>query len=186
MVPQLDAVLGLLQGWEYVSGWKLSAAGRRLRFIYNELDLLLAESLRDGLFGGLIPPETAALASVFTYEPRAEVYSTSLPTVRLEERARSIAETWERLVAAEEGAGVELTRPPEVGFADIAYRWASGSELRGLFAEDTTGVGDFVRNCRQLIDLMRQIAEVAPELQEAMRAAVTAVDRGVVAAAGAI
>lgn len=186
MVPRLNSVLRILGNRGYAEGWALTAAGRRLRFIYNELDLLLAESLGKGLFEGLATAEVAALVSIFTYEPRAEADSRRLPTSSLERCVGMVTDTWERLAADEEEAGLEVSRPPEVGFADIAYRWAKGSELRELFEEGTSGVGDFVRNCRQLIDLMLQIAEVVPGLERPMRSAVASVDRGVVAAAGAI
>ena len=44
----------------------------------------------------------------------------------------------------------------------LAYAWAAGESLRhGPDDEDLSG-GDFVRNVKQLIDLLRQIGEVAP------------------------
>jgi len=43
-----------------------------------------------------------------------------------------------------------------------------------------------VRNCRQLIDLLRQLADAAPRLAPALFQAIAAVDRGVVAASGAL
>jgi hypothetical protein len=47
-------------------------------------------------------------------------------------------------------------------------------------------VGDFVRNCRQLIDLLRQIRDLTLEPLPGVRAALRGVDRGVVAAEGAL
>jgi ATP-dependent RNA helicase HelY len=45
--------------------------------------------------------------------------------------------------------------------------------------------GDFVRNCKQLLDLLRQIEEVAPpETAELVRAGRQRVLRGVVAYTG--
>ena len=45
--------------------------------------------------------------------------------------------------------------------------------------------GDFVRNCKQLADLLRQIEDVAlPRVSELMRSAREAVVRGVVAYTG--
>jgi ATP-dependent RNA helicase HelY len=45
--------------------------------------------------------------------------------------------------------------------------------------------GDFVRTCKQLLDLLRQIAEVAPApTAEVARRAGAAVNRGVVAYTG--
>jgi ATP-dependent RNA helicase HelY len=41
-------------------------------------------------------------------------------------------------------------------------------------------VGDFVRSTKQLIDLLGQIANAAPELNKKCREAVKLIDRGVV------
>jgi len=68
-----------------------------------------------------------------------------------------------------------------------AMRWAAGQSLFEIFGdEDVTAVGDFVRNCRQLIDLLRQIRDLTPEPLPGVRAALRGVDRGVVAAEGAL
>jgi ATP-dependent RNA helicase HelY len=186
MVPRLRAIASLLGRWGYAQGWRLTAAGQRLRFIYNELDLLLAESLERGCFDGLSIAETAAVASLFTFETRAEETDSSWPTPRLEERAGRITDLAAALSAAEEGAGLPVTRGPDAGLAAIVYRWAGGAGLQDLFGEEGAGVGDFVRNCRQLIDLLRQLADAAPRLAPVLSQAVAAVDRGVVAASGAV
>jgi ATP-dependent RNA helicase HelY len=96
--------------------------------------------------------------------------------------ADRIWESWERLSAAETDVHLPPTRAPEAGFAEIAYRWATGDSLDDLFEEDGVGVGDFVRNCRQLIDLLRQLRDVAPGLVPSADKAIAAIDRGVVAA----
>ena len=186
MVPRLRAILDLLRRWGYAGEWSLTAAGERLRFIYNELDLLVAESLQQGCFDGLDPAEAGALASVFTYEPRGEVAVEPWPTRRLHDRAERIAGIWGSLADDEESAGLAGTRAPEAGFAPIAYRWGRGEGLEDLFGEEGKGVGDFVRNCRQLIDLLRQMADAAPHLRPGLMTAAVALDRGVVAASGAV
>lgn len=91
-----------------------------------------------------------------------------------------------RLAADEDAAALPRSRPPEAGFAAMAYRWGRGAGLGVLFGEEGEGVGDFVRNCRQLIDLLRQMAEAAPGLEPGLAAAAAALDRGVVAASGAV
>ena len=85
----------------------------------------------------------------------------------------------------EQRFGVPETRPPEEGFADMAHAWASGAELDDLFDDDVMA-GDFVRNCRQLLDVMRQLRDAYPGLRATMTDAIAAVDRGVVAAGGRV
>jgi len=186
MVPRLRAIAALLERRGYARGWQLTPAGQRLRFIYNELDLLLAESLERGFFDGLGAAETAALATLFTYESRAPEDAVTWPTPCLKQRAERIADLAAALAAEEQAAGLPPTRLPEAGLVPIAYRWADGAGLEDLFGEEGAQVGDFVRNCRQLIDLLRQIRDAAPHLGPLLHEALTAVDRGVVSAAGAV
>jgi ATP-dependent RNA helicase HelY len=185
MVPRFHALLQLLGDWGYVDGWSLTGAGTRLRSIYNELDLLLTETISSGHLDGLDLAEMAAVASAFTFESRSRDEQTAgWPTRTTAQRADRIWEAWARLVGAEERLHLPPSRSPEAGFAAIAYRWASGESLEGLFEGDAFRVGDFVRNCRQLIDLLHQIGDASPELAPIARAAVGAIDRGVVAAVG--
>ncbi len=186
LVPRLRAILRLLQGWGYTRDWALTARGERLRVIYNELDLLLAETIESGGFDGLEVPEVAALASAFAFTPRGGAEGGRWPTSVLAERADRVAATWMRLTAEERKLGIPQTRQPEAGFAERAYRWAAGSSLEEMFGDDEEGVGDFVRTCRQTIDLLRQIRDAVPDLSVAAGRAALALDRGVVAAAGAV
>jgi ATP-dependent RNA helicase HelY len=182
---QLERVLGLLERWGYVDGWSLTPAGDLLARIYHECDLLVAESVRSGMLDGLDPATTAGLASVFTFERRGpeEGGPPWFPSVEAEERAGHVAALAHELNVAEKEAGLPLTRPPDPDFFAAAHGWASGGSLDDLLeAEELTG-GDFVRNFRQLIDLLRQIADRATEpiTREAARQAIAAIDRGVVA-----
>ena len=60
-----------------------------------------------------------------------------------------------------------------------------GKPLEDVLGETETAPGDFVRNCKQLVDLLRQIAEAAdPPTAGLMREARDAVLRGVVAYTG--
>jgi superfamily II RNA helicase len=45
--------------------------------------------------------------------------------------------------------------------------------------------GDFVRVSRQLVDLLKQIRDIAPDMNEECQTALKGLDRGVVAAQGA-
>ena len=83
-------------------------------------------------------------------------------------------------------AGLPLTRRPDAGFVGLARQWADGRGLATIVIGDGEGVtgGDFVRNIKQLIDLLRQIGDLAPDpaTARAARQAADALFRGVVAA----
>ena len=83
------------------------------------------------------------------------------------------------------GPSLRLTREPDPGFFALAHAWAAGDHLDEVLDDEDLSGGDFVRNVQQLIDLLRQIGEVAPDPTTARtaRSAIGRVDRGVVAAA---
>ena len=184
LVEDFQSIIGLLEGFGYLSGWSLTDRGNRLRFIYNELDLLLAEALERGMFWNLSVPELVALASGFVYEPRTDERLVPVwPTAVLADHWAELEKLWEELVLRERAARLPPTRRPDPGFAVLAYEWAEGGELDDL-PSLRLQPGDFVRVSRQLVDLLKQLRDVSPELAAEARAALTAVDRGVVAAMG--
>ena len=97
---------------------------------------------------------------------------------------------WAGLESAEHEHRLELTREPDLGFAWPAYRWARGESLDHVLAAAEVGgaelsAGDFVRWCKQLLDLLEQIAVVAGPEHPVGRAAASAIKelrRGVVGA----
>ncbi|HJU52793.1 MAG TPA: DEAD/DEAH box helicase [Acidimicrobiia bacterium] len=184
LVEDFEAIERLLEHFDYMSEWALTPRGERLRFVYNELDLLLAEALERGLFYDLTVPELAALASCFVYEPRSDEKTMPLwPTPELAGRWETLVLLTSELAAEERRQHLPATREPDPGFVGLAYQWADGSAL-----DDLTGLrlapGDFVRVARQLVDLLRQIRDVSPEVADIARDTLVAVDRGVVAAMG--
>jgi ATP-dependent RNA helicase HelY len=184
LVEEFGAIRALLEDMGYLSGWELTGRGQRLRSIYNESDLLLAEGLEQGLFHALEPAEIAALTSVFVYEPRSDVPSLAeWPTAALAERWEELEVIWKSLVDRERALRLSPTRRPDPGFGVLAHEWASGVEFDDL---TTRGMapGDFVRVSRQLVDLVRQLRDSAPGLRDEAIAALRAIDRGVVAAQG--
>jgi ATP-dependent RNA helicase HelY len=62
----------------------------------------------------------------------------------------------------------------------MIYRWANGSSLNQVLKGSDMSVGDFVRSTKQLVDLLGQIANAAPDLNRRCREAVKLIDRGVV------
>jgi ATP-dependent RNA helicase HelY len=190
LARQFDRVLRVLSAWGYVDGWSLTDAGHRLGMIYHEADLLVAECLRGELFDGLDPPEVAGLASAFTYETRGPggAAPAALPAGRLRERWQQVEHLAHELNVVEHDAGLPETRKPDPGFVELARGWAAGEDLADLIAEEEMSGGDFVRNVKQLIDLLRQLGHVAPhpDTAAAARAAADALFRGVVAASSTV
>jgi ATP-dependent RNA helicase HelY len=185
LVEEFGAITDLLAEMGYVDGWSLTPRGTRLRFVYNEMDLLLTESLEQGVFWSLTPPEMAAVASLFVYEPRGDQESApEWPTAAVAERNDRVLELWESQTDAERRHRLSPSRRPDGGFAKAAYRWASMAELEDL-DYGALAAGDFVRVSRQLVDLLQQIRDAFPELAGDARATLAVVDRGVVAAQGA-
>jgi ATP-dependent RNA helicase HelY len=190
LARQFDRVLRVLEAWGYIDGWTLTESGERLTRIYHEADLLVAECVAHGAFDGLTPPEVAALASVFTYESRGPgpVAAPVFPTSRLRDRWQRVERTFAELTQMEREAALPLTRAPDPGFMELAHGWVAGEDLSRLLADDEVSGGDLVRNIKQLIDVLRQLAEVAPG-SDARAAAATAADhayRGVVAASSTV
>ncbi len=188
---QFDRVLRVLETWGYTDGWSLTEAGDTLARIYHECDLLVAEALRGGLFDDLDATGVAALASTFTYEarrPEGRIEEPWFPSSRLKRRWAQVAAMATELNHAEEEAGLPLTRRPDPGFVAHAHGWAAGEELSEVIVDEGVSGGDFVRNIKQLIDLVRQLGQMAPEPATA-KAAGDASDRlfrGVVAASSVL
>jgi ATP-dependent RNA helicase HelY len=190
LARQFDRVLRVMEAWGYVQGWALTAEGRQLARIYHEADLLVAECLKRGLFDELDPPAAAALASCFTFEARGpgEAPAVWWPSKALRERGAAVDAIAAELNAAESEAGLPPSRRPEDGFAALAYEWAAGHDLQDVIGEEEISGGDFVRNVKQLIDLLRQLGEVAskPATADAAQEAADHLFRGVIAASSVV
>ena len=139
----------------------------------------------DGLLDGLGPVEVAALVSLLTYEHRSKDAPPApwYPSSLVRERATAIEQVGRRLVRDEERAGLATTRLPDPSFLALVHAWAAGESFDTVVADESLSGGDFVRNVKQLLDLLRQIGEVAPvpETAAAARQAVDLLFRGIVA-----
>jgi ATP-dependent RNA helicase HelY len=189
-----DRVCALLERRGYLSGETVTPAGRQLARIWSESDLLVAECLRQRVWDGLSAPELAAAVSALLYESRRDDGGpVRVPDGPVRDALAATLRQWAGLEQDEHEHRLELTREPDPGFAWPAYRWARGEPLdRVLSAAATAGqelsAGDFVRWCKQLLDLLEQIAAVAAgtPVGATARAAGDAVNRGVVAYSGTV
>jgi ATP-dependent RNA helicase HelY len=184
----LDRILGLLDRYGYVRGDDLTDAGRMLSRIWSESDLVVAECLQRGVWDHLGPADLAAVASMLVFEARRE--GVGAPRLPAGAAATAMAQTqriWAQITSDEADAGLPATRSPDLGFAAAVATWARGETLTAsLEVANATGTdmsaGDFVRWCRQVIDLLDQIRTVAgSDLAGTAKQSLTALRRGVVA-----
>jgi ATP-dependent RNA helicase HelY len=184
LARRFQRVLEVLEELGFVARWTLTAKGERLARVYNEADLLVVEALDSGGLGGLSSPELAALLSTVVYETRGpEVVAPPEQPTRAAARAWSaLMDLWREIRARETARGLELTREPDSGFSESAYLWASGAPLEDVLGPDDAP-GDFVRSTKQLVDLLRQLVEIAPDegLAVALGDSMERLHRGVVA-----
>ncbi len=185
-----DRVCAVLDELGYLAGDDVTTAGQSLARVYSEADLLVVESLRRGLWDGLTPAELAAAVSTLAYQSRRPEESTPVVPAGAVQRALSrMDDLWADLLEVETRAGVQFLRRPDPGFTWAVWRWAGGASLESVLGNDPDlTAGDFVRWCKQLLDLLGQVAvvvqKVSPqdgELGRTTRKAIDAVRRGVVA-----
>ncbi len=185
LARQLERRLSILDDRGFVDGWTLTDAGRILAGIYHESDLLVAEVLRGGLLDDLDPVSLSGVVSALTFEARREGEDAPLPRgARVIERLGLVESLAAGLRADERRVGLRRTRRPDGGLARAVVGWAGGATLDTVLRDAGVAPGDFVRNLRQLVDLIRQIAQVStlPGTREAAGTAVVLLRRGVVGA----
>jgi ATP-dependent RNA helicase HelY len=187
-----DQICALLDQRGYLAGDEATPAGRRLARIWSESDLVVAECLRDGVWDALDPAELAAVVSTLVYEARRdEPAGERMPTVAVRDAVTDTVRVWGDITEDEADLGLPATREPELGFVWPAYRWARNESLGralggpGDSISPELSAGDFVRWCKQVLDLLDQIA-VAPGQTDSpipvrARLASRALRRGVVA-----
>lgn len=193
-----DRIVALLTERGYIAGPAKNPAvtddGRLLARIYSESDLLVAEALRTGIWEGLDAAELAAVLSAVLFEARGDAPGArdyvDTPTGRLRRALNQTRRLWSELRADEQRHRLAGSREPDEGFVAAIFRWATTGDLTtALAASDVTGsgsplsAGDFVRWCRQVLDLLDQVRNAAPTpaLRAAAKRAINDVRRGVVA-----
>ncbi|MEU6124315.1 DEAD/DEAH box helicase [Streptomyces sp. NPDC047123] len=187
-----DRIVALLTELDYLRGNEVTEHGKRLARLYGELDLLASECLRARVWEGLSPGELAACVSALVYESRVgdDALAPKLPSGAAKAALGEMVRIWGRLDSLEEEFKISQTegvgqREPDLGFAWAAYMWAAGKGLDEVLREAEMPAGDFVRWCKQVIDVLGQIAAAAPREDSTVaknaRKAVDQLLRGVVA-----
>ena len=188
-----DRVCDLLTEKGYLAGDTVTADGERLRRIYAESDLLVAECIREGVWGDLDAPGLAACVSAVVYEARRDdAVAPRVPTPQVKAALTETVRIWSALDDRERDHRLDPTPEPDLGLTWAIHRWASGSRLEAVLKDGDLTAGDFVRWCKQVVDLLGQVEQgaaaaaalgdpAAARLRDVAREAVDNVRRGVVA-----
>lgn len=183
-----DRICDALESLGYLAehGSVVTERGERLRRLYTEKDLLAAECLRHDVWKRLDAPGLAAAVSALVHEPRHEEADVSprMPTDEVADAVRETERLWAGIEELETEHDLPTTSMPDGGMAWMVHRWASGGRLDDVLRGQDMAAGDFVRRCKQLVDLLDQVGDAATDttLRRTARQAVDAVMRGVVAA----
>ena len=165
---EFDRILGVLEHRGYLrrpeSGWSLTDKGTMLASVFHECDLLITECIDLGLLDDLAAPQLAGMLSVFVHEHRSPEPPAPpwFPDSAARQRWLRIVAVSEDLSAEERASGLGAHRPPDPGFFAAAHGWVAGHALSTVVGDEEVTGGDFVRTMKQLIDLARQVADVAP------------------------
>ena len=187
-----DRITEILRELGYIEhaddGERVTQAGEVLRRIYGERDLLTAESLRRGLWAQLDAPALAAMASALVFEGRRDegmLPERMLPKGPFVEALDATQRLWAQLDDLEQSHRLPGSLPLQTGLTLAMHRWARGYPLEGVLRDTELAAGDFVRWTKQTIDVLEQLAQVAPKrLRRTADEAVDRIRRGVVEASG--
>ena len=184
IAKRFDRIMIILDKFGYIDNDQITKPGKMLAKIYGETDLLIAESIRADLFSNLSATDLVSVISSCIYESRNDE-AAKIPRGEIQTALSGISKIYGRIHSAETDLNLEPMRAPDFGFCWASHKWASGNSLTSVLKGNDLTVGDFVRSMKQIIDLLRQLRVAAPHLQSVIDQALTKVDRGVIAYAGA-
>jgi ATP-dependent RNA helicase HelY len=180
---RFDRICSVLESLGYLTegGEAPTQSGRMLARIYSELDLVAAEAIQAEVFTGLTAPQLAAVVSTLVYEARGRDRVPHRMPDRASEKAQArLRQVWREVGLVERDHKLPKAPEPDIGFAEPIFDWASGIRLADVLDSSELTAGDFVRNARQVIDALGQLAEASRELAPTAREAVAMIRRGVV------
>lgn len=181
---RFKAVIGMLSELGYIDMWELTDRGTILLGTFHELDLVLVESLLAGHLDGHDPATLAGIVATFIYEPRRAESEPDVwfSTPQARQAVDGVTETLAAVNRLESAYGLPESRMVDPGLFAAAHGWTAGGGLGDILAIEHLSGGDFVRLMKQLVDVLSQLANVAPEkaTRQTARMAVEAIQRGVV------
>jgi len=163
-----DRVVAVLTELDYLRSddagdYQPTVHGSRLRRIYGERDLLIAECIRRQVWAPLSAPELAGMVAALIHEERHDdlpVRPGDLPPGQFASVLAATENLWEKLDRLERSHRLPGTEPLAAQRSWALWQWATGRDLHHVIDEDDVAVGDFVRLCKQVVDALDHIAMV--------------------------
>ena len=157
--------------------------GRKLARIYGERDLLIAEAIRERMWDDLDAPGLAAMAAVLVYEARRdEDFEPRIPKGPFASKLEATIDLWHDLEGLAKANKLPSSSPLDPSICYAIHRWATGARLDTVLDAADLLPGDFIRWCKQIIDLLEQLSSVADgKLASTAKDAIDKVKRGIVA-----
>jgi ATP-dependent RNA helicase HelY len=159
-------------------------SGKMLARIYGERDLLVAEALHLKIWDNLDAPSLAAMAAALVYEPRRDDENFEPRAVKgnFQESFANTQQLWDELEALAKKHKLPRASRLEMDLSYPIHRWATGAKLDLVLESADLLPGDFIRWCKQIIDLLEQLAKASEgPISAKARDAVDLVKRGIVA-----
>ena len=178
LAVHFDHVREVLEAFDF-----LGPNSSLLQKINGSRELLVARSIRSGLWGTLDEPEMAALASALVYHARGGdgVSRCPLDTPAMHHAEQTVNDMWADITTLEKSYQLPQTPQPDYGIAHLLYKWTEGHTLASALSDSDIAPGDFVRWAKQTVDLLEQVSLVAPaETYSVIRRVILAIRRGVV------
>jgi len=183
-----DKICDLLIELDYLDNadqdLQVTESGKMLARIYGERDLLVAEALRLKLWDNLDAPSLAAMAAALVYEPRRDDENFEPRAVKgnFQQSFTNTQLLWEDLENLAKKHKLPRSSKLEMDLSYPIHRWATGAKLDLVLESADLLPGDFIRWCKQIIDLLEQLAKASEgPISSKARDAVDLVKRGIVA-----
>ena len=163
---------------------QVTESGKMLARIYGERDLLVAEALRLKIWDNLDAPSLAAMAAALVYEPRRDDENFEPRAVKgnFQESFVNTQLLWDDLENLSKKHKLQRSSKLEMDLSYPIHRWATGAKLDLVLESADLLPGDFIRWCKQIIDLLEQLAKASEgPISSKARDAVDLVKRGIVA-----
>jgi ATP-dependent RNA helicase HelY len=183
-----DRITEVLIELEYVSevsgDLEITETGQKLAKIYGERDLLVAECIGRRIWHHVDAQTLAAIAASLVYEARRDDDSLTpkMPKGEFVSVFNETLEVWDDLQALAKAHNLPLSTEPDSAMALQMHRWATGARLDSVMKQTGMLAGDFIRWCKQTIDLLEQISKVNPdELSATAQSSIDQIKRGIVA-----